>query len=475
MGKISLIRKVRKYISRHRMARSGDRILAAVSGGPDSIALLHILYLLKEELGISLHVAHLNHMFRGEVSEGDAFFVAEQARGYGLPCTLESVDVPSYGRKHRLSNQAAAREVRYKFLLACAGRINASKIALGHQADDQAETILINFLRGAGPGGLKGILPVRDGTFIRPLLNVRRAEIENFCGEMGLAFRQDASNLKPVYTRNKIRLNLTPLLEKNYNPELVPALVRLGEICRAEDDCLQQLAEESFRQALLAVDTGHISLDLERLSRTPLALRRRVLRHAWQSVSGARTGLDFQHVEAALSLIDNNTTGAQAVMPGHVIAVRNYSCLELKLQPAQDRELGPEWEPELYQLQIPGTTFIPEMDISIDACLRTPGPGCNPKTLPRDEALLDFEKLPNAIFVRRRRAGDVFHPYGRSTALKLKDFLIKQRVPRAARDRLPLICTPREIVWVGGVRTGEKWKVGGSTKRILHLKVIPGK
>lgn len=470
MGKISLIQKVRDYMSRHRMVERGDKVLAAVSGGPDSIALLHMLYLLKDELRISLHVAHLNHMFRGEESEADAFFVAETAQRYGLPITVESVDVPSYRRRHRLSNQIAAREVRYKFFTDCAGQVGASRVALAHQADDQAETILINFLRGAGTGGLKGILPVRNGIYIRPLLNVRRYEIESFCSEMDLAFRQDASNLKPVYTRNKIRLSLTPLLEKEYNPKLVPALLRLGEICRAEDVYLDQLATIAFQEALLAADTGYVSLSLERLARTPLALRRRILRRAWQTVSGAPGSLDFQHAEAALNLVNSGTTGSQMVMPGHVVAVRTYTALELKRAPVRKDVPG-----YIYQLQAPGTTYIPELGISVEAALYCGEQDCNPRSLPRSEALLDFDKFPSDIFVRRRLAGDVFCPYGQASALKLKDFFIKQKIPREERDRIPLICTPQEIIWVGGVRPGEKWKVGASTKRMLHLKLNPRK
>lgn len=465
---MDLLRKVSDYILRHRMVERGGKVLAAVSGGPDSIALLYILYRLKDELGISLHVAHLNHMFRGEESEKDAFFVAETAQGYGLPVTVEAVDVPSYRARRRLSNQVAAREVRYRFLRDCADRVGASRIALAHQADDQAETILINFLRGAGTAGLKGILPVRDGIYIRPLLNVRRSDIESFCGRMGLAFRQDSSNLKPVYTRNKIRLNLVPLLEEEYNPELVPALLRLGEICREEDSCLDHLAEEAFQAALQNSSPGHVSLSLERLCDMPLALRRRVLRRAWQSVTGAPGNLDFQHAEAALSLIDSGTTGSQAVMPGNVAAVRGYSALELKAAPEKKDLPG-----YLYQLQVPGTTHIPETGATVCAELYNGEAGRSPRDLPRNEALLDFDKLPPDIFVRRRLEGDVFHPYGQVSELKLKDFLIKQKIPRAERDRIPLVCTPREIIWVGGIRTGEKWKVCGSTKKMLHLKLIP--
>lgn len=466
---MNLLRKVSDYILRHRMVERGDKVLAAVSGGPDSIALLHILYLLKDDLGISLHVAHLNHMFRGEESEKDAFFVAETAELYGLPATVESVDVPSYRSRRRLSKQAAAREVRFRFFLECAGQVGASRVALAHQADDQAETILINFLRGAGTGGLKGILPVRDGLYIRPLLNVRRSEIEIFCSEMDLAFRQDSSNLKTVYTRNRIRLNLVPLLEKEYNPELVPALLRLGEICREEDSFLEHLAARAFQGALLGSDSRRVSLSLDQLKDSPPAVRRRVLRRAWQAVSGGAGHLDFQHIEGALDLIDSGTTGSQAVMPGNIVAERTYSALELKA--AGGRQGLPGY---IYQLRVPGATYIPEIDITVSAGLYPAEGDLSPRNLPRSEALLDFGKLPPDIFVRRRLDGDIFQPYGQVSPLKLKDFFIKQKIPREERDRVPLVCTPKEIIWVGGIRTGEKWKVCDGTKKLLHLKLVPG-
>ncbi len=467
---MNLLYRVSSFMSRHRMVARGDKVLAAVSGGPDSIALLHILYLLKDELGITLHIVHLDHMFRGEESEKDAIFVAEAAKRYGLPVTVKSVDVPLYRTQHHLSKQAAAREVRFGFFRETAGQVGASKVALAHQADDQAETILINILRGAGMTGLKGILPVREGFYIRPLLNIRRSEIERFCSEMNLAYRQDSSNLKPVYTRNRIRLNLIPLLEKDYNPEIVPSLQRLGEICREEDSYLDEMADKAFQDALLKADTGRILLSLGRLKQTPLAIRRRLLRRAWWELTGAAVNLDFQHTEAVLELINSGTTGSQTVMPGKVVAAISYATLELKA--ARDSSALPEY---IYSLQIPGMTYIPETDMTVCAQVTPRVRDQSPRDMPRCDALLDFDQLPPALFVRRRRKGDVFHPYGQVSDTKLKDFLIKQKIPRAERDRIPLICTPENIIWVGGIRIGEKCKVSGSTKNVLHLKLIPGR
>ncbi len=465
---MEMIQRVKTYICRHRMVERGCKVLVAVSGGPDSVVLLHILYLLKDELGISLHVAHLDHMFRGKESAEDARFVAEVAERYGLSATIEARDVPAYRDRYRQSGQEAAREVRYRFLCETADRVGASKIALAHQADDQAETILINFLRGTGIKGLKGILPVREGFYIRPLLTIRRSEIEHYCSEMNLSFRQDISNLKPVYARNRVRLNLMPLLEREYNPGLVPVLLRLGEICREEDGYLEEQAEKAFQNILQEKAPGRVVLCLDGLRSIPPAIKRRVLRRAWQALTGKMKNLAFQHVETVLDLIREGTTGAQVALPGNAVAFRSYDTLELILE--QGEKDVPSY---LHLVQIPGTTCIPELGRTIYAALSPRMPDHDPKSLPPQEALLDFDKLPPQVFVRRRRKGDCFHPFGQGSELKLKDFLIKQKVPRKERDRLPLVSTPDKIIWVGGVRTGEKWKVDENTTRVLHLKLAP--
>lgn len=465
---MDLFQRVRSNIYHHRMAEQGAIVVVAVSGGPDSVALLHILHTLKDELGLSLHVAHLNHMIRGKESEAEAHFVAELAGRYDLSATVESFDVSGYRNEKRLSAQAAAREVRYRFLMETAARKGAARVALAHQADDQAETILSNFLRGAGVSGLKGILPVREGLYIRPLLNVRRYEIERFCGELGLSYCCDSSNLKPVYTRNKIRLELLPLLEKEYNPALVPALLRLGEICREEDACLDEISNETFTKALVESGSGFLSLKRDILDSAPLAIRRRVLRKAWEVVSGGLKEISFEHTGYLVNLLEAGETGGRAVLPGNITALLSYHHIEFAAK-AETTALTNFIHP----LQIPGTTPVPELDLAIHAALSERKPGLDPGTLPPGEIFLDFDKLQPRLFVRRRREGDLFQPYGRKSEVKLKDFLIKQKVPGKERDRIPLVCTPEEIVWAGGIRAGEKWKVDDQTLRVLHLKILP--
>ncbi|MDF9409229.1 tRNA lysidine(34) synthetase TilS [Pelotomaculum isophthalicicum JI] len=466
---MELLRKVKANIQRYRMVERGDRVVVAVSGGPDSVVLLHLLHRLVQDLGISLHVAHLNHMFRGAESEADALFVAGIAERYHLPATVEAVDVPAYRSERGIPAQVAAREVRYHFLEEVARKNGASKIALAHQADDQAETILLNFLRGAGTAGLKGIMPVRDNYYIRPLLTVRRSEIERYCVEMNLSFRNDSSNLKPVYLRNRVRMELIPLLKNEYNPGLTASLLRLGEICREEDGYLEEQAVKAYRSAGQNDGNGVIKLSLARLYEMPKAVLRRVVRLAWRDLTGSERDLSFTHTKAVLDLLDNEITGLRASLPAGIVAIRSYTTLDLYVERKKQ-----ELSPYIYPLRVPGLTWIPELGLAVRASLTTIEDAPEPSFLPVTEALLDFDKLPPQIFVRRRLEGDFFCPYGRKSTEKLKDFLIKQKVPRAERDYLPLICTPEEIIWIGGIRVGEKWKIESDTAKILHLELVRG-
>ncbi|OPZ75580.1 MAG: tRNA(Ile)-lysidine synthase [Firmicutes bacterium ADurb.Bin456] len=465
---MELLPRVSDFIVRHRMVEQGVKVLAAVSGGPDSVAMLHILNLLKDDLGISLHVAHLNHRFRGAESDEDARFVTGLAGRYQLPCTVEALDVTAYQKRKNLSKQVAAREVRYRFLLDTAALAGARRIALAHQADDQAETILINFLRGAGVPGLKGIVPVRENLYIRPLLTVRRFEIERYCREQDLPFRQDSSNLEQIYLRNRIRQDLVPVLEKGYNPALVPALLRLGEICREEDAFLEDASVKAYQESLLEESTEKVVLGLERLGRHPAALRRRILRLAWQSLARSSRNLAYSHTETLMDLVGESPAGSRAVLPGNIAARRTYETLEIIL--GQGRPKIPYY---IYPLNIPGATFIPEIGRTVHAVIKPRVAAGDPRLLPREEALLDLDRLPSRIFVRRRREGDIFHPFGHVAGGKLKDFLIKQKIPQEERDKIPLVSTPGEIIWAGGVRTGEGFKIKDTTGQVLHLKLDP--
>ncbi|MCK4262385.1 tRNA lysidine(34) synthetase TilS, partial [bacterium] len=262
--------KVRRTIVRYRMLEPGDRLVVAVSGGPDSVALLSILACLSQELNFSLQVAHLNHMFRAKEAEEDALYVKELAKKFSLPITVRKRNVLAFIKRKHLSPEEGARQVRYKFLQDVAEKAGANKIALGQTADDQAETVLIWMLRGSGLKGLTGIpavRPLENSLIIRPLIEVSRSEIEDYLREEGLAVRVDASNLKPVYLRNKIRLKLIPLLARDYNPNIKSVLSGMSQILRADEECLNEVQERTFKRIVRVKGDNRVEINLISLRR----------------------------------------------------------------------------------------------------------------------------------------------------------------------------------------------------------------
>lgn len=462
---MNLLEKIYQYIQINNMIRPHDKVLVAVSGGPDSVALLHILNHLKERLKISLHAAHLNHMLRGEESRADAQFVRELCRQWEIPCTDAAIDVPRYQKEQGLSCEAAAREVRYRFLLETASQCQAQRIALGHHADDQAETILLNLLRGAGSRGLSGISPVRDGIYIRPLLEVRRGDIEKYCRENHLSYRIDSTNRKAIYQRNKIRMHLIPWLEKEYNPEIVLALGRLANLLREEDRLLEKQANDALK-LLTVFDEQDIILKQELFINLPLALQRRVIRRAWEKLVGSKRNLSFEHVEAIINMANQRSPNT-VELPEGINCQIAYS--KIKFQKRSNRQEVADY---CYPIKIPGVTRLHELGLAITAKLyHADEIKVNPADLPANEALLDYSKTGPELFARKRKKGDKFYPYGATGAVKLKKFFINQKVPREKRDLIPLICKDNQIVWVGGLRIGEYWKVTEQTKVLLHLRL----
>ncbi|WP_166510808.1 tRNA lysidine(34) synthetase TilS [Desulfallas thermosapovorans] len=459
-----LLQPVAEQIDKYHMITPGETVVVGVSGGPDSMALLHILCRLRDTLKIKLVVAHLNHCFRGAEADADARFVEDTARRLQLPAFVEARDVPAYIEGRGISPQVAAREVRYNFLDEVAVKTGASRVVLGHHADDQAETILLHILRGTGAGGLKGMLPVRDDFYIRPLLAVRRRDIEEYCRRHNLPTRMDSSNMQAKYMRNRVRLELLPLLESKYNPNLVEALNRLGEICRDEDDYMEQQATEIFCRTRLLSGGNTLRLDMEGLTAVPRALLRRVIRRAWAEMCGDQAEISYRHIEQVLAIINGGGGFRQVNLPRGIACKKYYGVLEFTL----DREYK---EIPFYQyfLKVPGITFIPEVGISIGAEILTAGEAGDPSGYGPWQVLLDYDLLTVPLVVRRRLSGDRFCPLGLEGTVKLKKFFIDQKIPRHARDCIPLVVSGNDIVWVVGIRPGEKWKVTDHTVNYLRL------
>ncbi len=455
-----LVQNVYDFIREHAMIARGERVLVGVSGGPDSLALLHILVQLQARIECALHVAHLDHQFRGEDSAAEARFVAAEAEKLGIPFTVESIDVPA--RLEDASVEAGAREIRYDFYERIASHVHAQRIALGHNADDQVETILMRFLRGTGLTGLAGI-PAKRGKYIRPLLRTPRAQIEQFLDEHHFTPCQDPSNREPIYLRNKIRLELLPWLQQEYNPNIQAALMRLADLAATDNELLESLASERLAHYLLESTERSVELRVDTFAEEPTASQRRIIRQAIALVHPHLVDVGYEHIEAILGLIRGDRPNARLDLPGGTAVIREYDRLRLQKRDG-NAEQTDDFE---ILLKIPGKTPLPS-GVMIAEMVDTW------ETLPKSrwEVWIDHSALSEVTVVRSRRAGDRFRPFGMSGTQKLKDFLISQKIPRSERDRIPLVVSGERILWVVGYRLAEECRVTRQTRCVTRLRYL---
>ncbi|MCZ6891910.1 MAG: tRNA lysidine(34) synthetase TilS [Chloroflexi bacterium] len=444
-------------------------LLVAVSGGPDSLALLHLLHTLSDRHPLSLHVAHLNHGLRGPESEEDGRYVCEVAGNLSLPVTSEAADVGAFRRERRLSWEAAAREVRYAFLSQTAERIGAAAVALGHTADDQAETVLLHLLRGSGLQGLRGMLPhtvrrSRNGTrrlaLLRPLLRVTREETVAYCQARGLAPRHDSSNLEERYTRNRIRHRLLPSLAQ-YNPSIREALVRLARTAARDMDFIDRQLQQAWL-ALVTPEPWGLRVRRDGFRGLHPSLQAHLLRRAWEELAGETADLTSTQVEAMMDLVRGEEGGRRSLSLGRGVRFHTgYEEITLGRRPASAPL--PPMEPAL--LSLPGEAHIHGWRVTarlVDGPVQV-GAG-EPY-----RAHLDVAALGDRVQIRPRRAGDRFQPLGMEGTKRLNEFMIDARIPKNWRDRVPLLEGESGVAWVVGWRIAHWARVTEATGQVVEV------
>jgi tRNA(Ile)-lysidine synthase len=449
-----------------------------VSGGPDSVALVHILNELAPDLSLTLGIAHLNHRLRPE-AEDEARFVENLARKLSLPFYPESRDVAAHRSRHGLSLEEAGRKLRYahyKKVLAAEGY---QKVATGHHREDNAEMVLMNLLRGAGPLGLSGIPPVREGWIVRPLINLTRSQIRAYLDYRRLEFVSDASNTDTRLTRNRIRHNLLPFIEREFNANIRQTLHRSAVIIGDEDRWLESMVDPLCETIITDREERTLSLDTAGLLALERAPARRVLRRAISLVKGDLRRVTFDHVDALLDLAAAGRPQTRADLPGLISAVKEPHRLVLRVMDRPRQPLAPTDTPVSYEYWIKAR----ELEIPEDFTLEITATGARVSFKRREvnappakrgsgqrTALFDIDQLSFPLLIRNAQPGDRFTPLGMHGSKKLKKLFNERKLDQPGRTRCPVLVSNGAIIWVLGHQQAETGKVLRQTRHVLEVK-----
>jgi tRNA(Ile)-lysidine synthase len=475
-----VIKTLAEQIADSELFDKNASIVVAVSGGPDSMALLHALAALNKDADytLALHVAHLNHQLRGLEAEKDAAFVHAAADSLSIGCTTTMRDVAAIAGTRGASIEEVARDERYRFLERVALDVGAQHVAVGHHADDNAETILHRILRGTGVRGLAGIpkrrsiSPMSSVEIIRPLLEYTRVDLLRFLEDGGIPHREDRTNRSNEPTRNLIRNVILPQLESEINPQVKDALLRLGEQARWVEEYLRETAQRTLDTLIISRNDQQLVLNAASLARKNRIIQTELVRRCVALFDIGQQDLSFAHIKAVIDLVADPASGKQVSLPGGMSVTKLYDRLIFSLPTDQPREsIAPE-----VSVHVPGITHLPVRRLEIECQLRP----TTPTEIDRwrrgqhhNEEWADFDQVHPPLVVRARQPGDRFWPLGAPGSKKISEFLIDAKVDPIERDRVAVICDQLGPLWVVGHRLDERAKLTRRTKNVLHMRIRP--
>ncbi|UCF78520.1 MAG: tRNA lysidine(34) synthetase TilS [Candidatus Eiseniibacteriota bacterium] len=469
-----LEKRVRELIRTQGLLEPGDSVLAGVSGGADSMALLHVLHGFSSEMGFTLAVAHLNHGLREGSGEEDALYVRRACEELGLACRQEKVDVRASASASRRSLEEAGRELRLQFLRRVAEEGVHNKIALGHTMDDQAETVLMRLIRGAGVLGASAMNPASGGLLIRPLLTTSRSEVLEFLGSRNIAYREDPSNLDTRFLRNRIRHELMATLREEYNPRITEVLCSHASLLGQVEDYLRLEGRKAYESCLIREAQEDIELELAALLSYHTCVRGYILREAYLRLHGSLRDLDFSHVASLLRLASSGQSGDSVDLPSGVSAWLEGKSVLLGLR---SRRRAQNATPKFVVRLEPGTAaVVPEISLSIESkLLRKEELGDDFAEGGPLRAVFDFEGLEPPLEVRNLSPGDRIAPFGMEGTKKVQDLLVDMKVPRSRRGTLAALWDRNQILWVVGTRRARAAPVTDRTRTVLELRAVSGR
>jgi tRNA(Ile)-lysidine synthase len=462
--------RVLQTIHRYQLLQEGDRIVVALSGGHDSVALLLVLQELKEKLSLGLAAAHLNHQLRGEESEQDEEFVCQLCQKLAIPIEVRQIDTGHAVRESGENLESCARRLRYHFLFEVACK-QESRVATGHTLNDQAETFLMKLVRGAGPAGLSGISPLRVNwiatpgsplsvTVVRPLLETGRQDVLDYLEDQKQSYRVDSSNQDLSLDRNWVRHQLIPLLEEKLNPALLETLQRSAGLFGEVEEFLARQGKEAFKRCRSGEDQG-TRLRIGALEDFPAIIQKEVVRRAIATCKGDLRDINLKHVEEVLQL-SRILSGKEIHLPGGFRVQREFEDLRFALEPPPD--------PFSYPLQVPGEIYIKETCKCV-AARRAKREGGKKEKEGKGEQSVWIRWGGDSLIVRNRRPGDVYRPSLKSGEKKLKELFQKDRIPKSQRDRLVVVEGDKEIIWVEGFPVQPEYRASPGTARALEIRL----
>ena len=455
-----IFEKVLSTINKYNLIENGDKIVLGLSGGPDSVCLLHILYRLKEKLDIEVYAAHLNHQIRGIEAQKDALYITQLCENLGVTSFVKSIDVPKYCKENGLSVEEGARKLRYEMFEEIKQKTKSNKIAIGHNLNDQAETILMRIMRGTGLQGLRGIEYIRDNNIIRPILDIDRKDIEAYCEKYELNPRIDHTNLETIYTRNKIRLELIPYMKDNFNPNVIESIVRMSNSLKTDSDYIQGESEIKFKE-VSNLQEDACEIDIQKYSKLHDAIKVRVLRKGIKHILGDTNFVDQKHIEDIMQLEDNKKIDKMITLPRGIFAYRRKNTILLI-----NKEIVNETIEFCYNLPSNGFIKVKELNLVLETQTMNIDRYKSMK-LDKKSKGFDFDKVKGGIVVRSRKEGDKIKLSAGSK--KIKDLFIDLKIPREERCNVPIIVDEQGILCVGDYKNSENYKIDNSTKEVLKI------
>lgn len=459
-----MYKKVMSYIKDNNLIKSGDKVLVALSGGPDSVCLLNILYNLKAELNIEVGAAHLNHLLRDKDAFEDEEYVKTLCKSLDIPCFVKRVDINKYSKDKKMSSEMAGREARYNFFDDIVKDEGYTKIATAHNANDQAETILFRLMRGSGIEGLCGI-KVRRDKIIRPILCLSRKEVEEYIEINNLKPRIDKTNFEKIYNRNKIRLDMIPYIKENFNEDIIQTLNRMSVLLQKDNEFIENSAR-SFYEKHCIEQSDYFIIKKEMFDNKE-AVVTRVIRYALTNFSKTHYDFEMKHIYEICNLAKNNS-GKAIDLPNKIYAENIYGDIYIK-ERININNIDVKQEIVVNKNEINGKKiFFNDENIEFSVLKNDSNLDLNQNNLIK---YFDFDKINDSISLRKRKNGDKIIPLGMKGSKKIKDLFIDMKVPKEERDCIPLLCFDENISWIVGIRVSEEYKITNKTKNILRVIV----